>query len=218
LGIEEEEGGLYPHVETSCAQLTGVQVLKNTACKLLMDFRVEQKKEVLARKAANMASGSGAGSGPVEGKAASVLNRLHVAVPRKRDERDRPAFIPPGARTVNGPLEAVKPFIWSNEDKDREEGMAVFGDGSMEVGKRKKYDMNDPQRRRLLRDEEVEGGGAGEFAFTYFLSSPIDIDSPLPTRRCIQHQPPAILPPLPGRVEGRRRARDHGREERGRLL
>jgi hypothetical protein len=184
LGIEgdEGEGGLYPHVETSCAQLTGVQVLKNTACKLLMDFRVEQKKEVLARKAANMASGSGAGSGPVEGKAASVLNRLHVAVPKRRDERDRPAFIPPGARTVNGPLEAVKPFIWSSEDKDKdgEEGMAVFGDGSMEVGKRKKYDMNDPQRRRLLRDEEVEGGGAGGFLFLLpsflLLSSHLDID------------------------------------------
>jgi hypothetical protein len=152
----EEEGGLYPHVETSCAQLTGVQLLKNTACKLLMNFRVEQKKEILARKAANMDNAA-----QVEGKAASVLNRLHVAVPKRRDERDRPAFIPEGARTINGPLEKVKPFIWSGEEEQQEE-MAVFGDGSMEVGKRKKYDSNDPLRRRLLRDEEVEGGGAGE--------------------------------------------------------
>ena len=53
---------------------TGVIEVKNEACDLLLAHRVENK---LANR-----------------KVATILNRLHVAFPQKRDNLDRPAFIP----------------------------------------------------------------------------------------------------------------------------
>ncbi|THV03572.1 hypothetical protein K435DRAFT_817197 [Dendrothele bispora CBS 962.96] len=75
----------------------------------------------------------------------SVLNRLHVSVPQKRDDVAREAFIP----------DKVK--------EQREKG-------------EKMYDKEDPGRRKLLRDREVEEGGAGVFNInlkeSYLLADP----------------------------------------------
>ena len=60
-------------------------------------------------------------------KVNNVLNKLHLAVPTKRDDKEREAFIP---ETLMG---------------------------------RMKYDPNDPNRRKLAKDIEVENGGAGVY-------------------------------------------------------
>ncbi|KAI5117416.1 hypothetical protein M0805_005476 [Coniferiporia weirii] len=91
------------HVQVSCYTDEGVMDVKNAACDALLAHRVDTKLK---------------GS-----KINTVINRIHVAQPKPRDEVERKAFIP----------EAV---------------MA-----------KKKYDRNDPERRKLERDiEEVEGG------------------------------------------------------------
>lgn len=81
--------------------------LKNMACDALLAHRVETKLK---------------GS-----KIDAVINRIHVAQPKARDDVERPAFIP----------ETVK--------------------------LRKKYDKNDPDRRKLQKDIELEEGGPGVF-------------------------------------------------------
>ena len=95
------------HVQISCSTTEGVMELKNKACDALLAHRVETKLK--------------------GNKINSIINRIHVAVPKARDDVERPAFIP----------DAVKD--------------------------RKKYDKNDSERRRLLKDVELEEGGPGVF-------------------------------------------------------
>ena len=94
-------------VQVSCYSEEGVMDLKNKACDALLAHRVDNKMK---------------GS-----KINSIVNRIHVAQPKPRDDVVREPFIP----------EAVK--------------------------QRKKYDKNDPERRRLQRDIELEEGGPGVF-------------------------------------------------------
>lgn len=94
-------------VQVSCYSEEGVMDLKNKACDTLLAHRVDAKLK---------------GS-----KVNSIINRIHVAQPKARDDLVRASHIP----------EAVK-------------------------GK-KKYDKNDPDRRTLQRDIELEEGGAGVF-------------------------------------------------------
>jgi nucleolar GTP-binding protein len=94
-------------VQVSCYSEEGVMDLKNKACDALLAHRVDNKMK---------------GS-----KVNSIVNRIHVAQPKPRDDVVRAPFIP----------EVVK--------------------------QRKKYDKNDPERRRLQRDVEFEEGGAGVF-------------------------------------------------------
>ena len=94
-------------VQVSCYSEEGVMDLKNKACDALLAHRVDNKMK---------------GS-----KVNSIVNRIHVAQPKPRDDIVRAPFIP----------DAVK--------------------------QRKKYDKNDPERRKLQRDIELEEGGAGVF-------------------------------------------------------
>lgn len=94
-------------VHVSCYTDEGVNDVKTTACDKLLAHRVENKLKGT--------------------KINSVINRIHVAQPKARDDVDRPAFIP----------DAVK--------------------------SRPKYDPEDPMRRKLEKDLEAEGGGAGVY-------------------------------------------------------
>lgn len=94
-------------VQVSCYSEEGVMDVKNKACDALLAHRVDSKLK---------------GS-----KINSVINRIHVAQPKARDDVVRAPCIP----------ESVK--------------------------EKKKYDKNDPERRRLQRDVELEEGGAGVF-------------------------------------------------------
>ena len=53
----------------------GIEDVKTKACDILMDHRLTQK-----------------GKDPKKQEA--IMNRLHVAQPKKRDNLDRPAFVP----------------------------------------------------------------------------------------------------------------------------
>lgn len=61
-------------LQMSTVSEEGVMEVKTEACERLLGFRVEQKMRTK--------------------KVDNILNRLHVALPEKRDEKDRPAFIP----------------------------------------------------------------------------------------------------------------------------
>jgi len=106
-------------VQTSCYSEEGVMDVKNTACDLLLAHRVETKLK---------------GS-----KINTVANRIHVAMPKARDDIVREPFIP---------------------DVIRE---------------KKKYDKDDPERRKLEKDLEEEAGGAGVYNINlrknYFLAN-----------------------------------------------
>lgn len=105
--IIEESDGKVQMAEISTYTDQGIMELKQDACETLLATRVENKIR-----------------GP---KADSILNRLHVAQPQKRDDVERTPFIPEAVRS----------------------------------GSRKKYDKNDPERRKLERDIQEEQGGAG---------------------------------------------------------
>ncbi|KAN0111996.1 P-loop containing nucleoside triphosphate hydrolase protein [Russula decolorans] len=94
-------------VQVSCYSEEGVMDLKNKACDALLAQRVDAKLK--------------------GNKINTIINRIHVAQPKPRDEVVREPFIP----------EVVK--------------------------LRKKYDKNDPARRKLERDLELEEGGAGVY-------------------------------------------------------
>lgn len=96
-------------VHVSCYTDEGVNDVKTTACDKLLAHRVESKMKGT--------------------KINSVINRIHVAQPKARDDVVREPFIP----------DAVK--------------------------SKRKYDPEDPMRRKLERDLEAEGGGAGVFNF-----------------------------------------------------
>ncbi|THH00324.1 hypothetical protein EW145_g7100, partial [Phellinidium pouzarii] len=90
-------------VQVSCYTEEGVMDVKNAACDALLAHRVDTKLK---------------GS-----KINTVINRIHVAQPKPRDELERKPFIPES------------------------------------VLARKKYDKNDPERRKLEKDiEDAEGG------------------------------------------------------------
>ncbi|KAG6868203.1 hypothetical protein C0993_006344 [Termitomyces sp. T159_Od127] len=116
--IIDEEG--VQCVQVSCYSEEGVMELKNKACDALLAARVENKMK---------------GS-----KINSVINRIHVAQPKARDDVVRAPCIPDSVR------------------------------------ERKKYDKNDPDRRKLAKDVEAENGGAGVYNINmrenYMLANP----------------------------------------------
>ncbi|KAJ3487054.1 hypothetical protein NLI96_g3807 [Meripilus lineatus] len=116
--IINSEGVL--NVQVSCYTDEGVMELKNKACDALMEHRVDTKLK--------------------GNKINTILNRLHVAQPKARDDVVREPFIP----------DVVK--------------------------QRKKYDKEDPERRRLEKDLEAEDGGAGVYNINmkknYMLANP----------------------------------------------
>jgi nucleolar GTP-binding protein len=97
-------------VEASTYSEEGVVNVRNVACDALLAHRVEQKLR--------------------GNRIESVANKIHVAVPQKRDDVERAPFIP----------DAVKSRV--------------------------KYDKEDPNRRKLERDEEqyLEHSGMGIFS------------------------------------------------------
>ncbi|KAJ3122964.1 Nucleolar GTP-binding protein 1 [Physocladia obscura] len=114
-GLNETErakfDGIIADDVTVCEMSTytdeGVMECKKSACDKLLASRVEMKLKT--------------------NKINDVLQKLHLAEPVARDEKDRPVSIPENA--LNRP----------------------------------KYDRNDPNRRKLEVDLEVDGGGAGVF-------------------------------------------------------
>ncbi len=94
-------------VQVSCYTDEGVTEVKTTACDALLTHRVEVKLKGT--------------------KITSIINRIHVAQPKARDDIVRTPYIP----------DAIK--------------------------EQRKYDLEDPMRRKLEKDIEAENGGAGVY-------------------------------------------------------
>ena len=85
--IEKLTSEGLPVISMSTVTETGVMDVRNKACDMLLAQRVEVK---LKSK-----------------KMPDVLNRLHLAVPAPRDHKERPPFIPPGAKIRKSTLNEV---------------------------------------------------------------------------------------------------------------
>ncbi|XP_040290151.1 nucleolar GTP-binding protein 1 [Bufo bufo] len=96
----ENEG--LPLIETSTLTEEGVIHVKTEACDKLLAHRVENKMK--------------------GNKVNDVLNRLHLAVPSKRDEKDRPPFIPEGIITRKKRMDISTPKKKLEKDLEMEMG------------------------------------------------------------------------------------------------
>uniref|UniRef100_A0A8I6A3Y7 GTP binding protein 4 n=3 Tax=Rattus norvegicus TaxID=10116 RepID=A0A8I6A3Y7_RAT len=79
----------FPVIETSTLTEEGVIQVKTEACDRLLAHRVETKMK--------------------GNKVNEVLNRLHLAVPNKRDDKERPPFIPEGVVARRKRMEIAEP-------------------------------------------------------------------------------------------------------------
>ena len=141
-------------VQASCHSEEGVMNVKNKACEALLAHRVDAKLK--------------------GNKINSIINRIHVAQPKARDDVVRAPFIPEAAKA------------------------------------KKKYDKNDPDRRKLARDIEAEEGGAGVYNINMKRAF-----RPVVSFGRMAQRVNRGLPALQPRMEERCHSRDHGREECG---
>ncbi|XP_068942642.1 GTP-binding protein 4 [Petaurus breviceps papuanus] len=96
----EAEG--LPVIETSTLTEEGVIKVKTEACDRLLTHRVETKMK--------------------GNKVNEVLNRLHLAVPSKRDDKERPPFIPEGVIARKKKMETDAPKKKRERDLELELG------------------------------------------------------------------------------------------------
>ncbi|XP_011379224.1 nucleolar GTP-binding protein 1 [Pteropus vampyrus] len=92
----------FPVVETSTLTEEGVIKVKTEACDRLLAHRVETKMK--------------------GNKVNEVLNRLHLAVPNKRDDKERPPFIPEGVVARRKRMETGEPRRKRERDIELELG------------------------------------------------------------------------------------------------
>ena len=145
-------------IEVSCYSDEGVMDLKTKACDALLAHRVENKLK--------------------GNKINSVINRIHVALPKPRDDVERAPYIPDA------------------------------------VLNRKKFDRDDPDRRRLERDIEAEEGGAGVYVINMKSASLAVINFYLTISLFEQYRE---LPSQERRLEVRCHTGDMGGQECSRL-
>ncbi|XP_069067291.1 GTP-binding protein 4 isoform X3 [Pleurodeles waltl] len=96
----EAEG--FPVLETSTLTEEGVIKVKTEACDRLLSHRVDTKMK--------------------GNKVNDILNRLHLAIPSKRDEKERPPFIPEGALARKKRMEIDAPKRKLERDLEMEMG------------------------------------------------------------------------------------------------
>uniref|UniRef100_A0A2K6EXH5 Nucleolar GTP-binding protein 1 n=1 Tax=Propithecus coquereli TaxID=379532 RepID=A0A2K6EXH5_PROCO len=92
----------FPVIETSTLTEEGVSKVKTEACDRLLAHRVETKMK--------------------GNKVNEVLNRLHLAVPSKRADKERPPFIPEGVVACRKRMEVGEPKKKRERDLELEMG------------------------------------------------------------------------------------------------
>ncbi|OSX65869.1 hypothetical protein POSPLADRAFT_1165885 [Postia placenta MAD-698-R-SB12] len=135
--IINSEGAM--HVQVSCYTDEGVMELKNKACDALLEHRVDQKLK--------------------GNKINSILNRLHVAQPKARDDLVREPFIPEA-------IKERKKFDMNDPDRPRlekdieaEEG----GPGVYNINLRKNYMLANPEWKMDVIPEIMDGKNVADF-------------------------------------------------------
>jgi len=114
LNVFENDG--IPMLTMSTVTDEGVMEVKQTACDTLLEYRIESK--IHAKKVD------------------SILNRLHVAMPKERDEKKRPPCIPESVMRDKA-MEEMKEIVRRKLEKDLEEEL---GDDYV-LDLKKNYDL-----------------------------------------------------------------------------
>ena len=112
----------------------GIAELKSKACDILLDYRFAQKTENV-------------------GKMRAIENRLHMAVPQKRDDKERPAQIPESVVSARQKMEA---------EHAEEEKKKTVKDMQEEEGGAGVYYVH-PESHFKLEDEDWKYDEAPEF-------------------------------------------------------
>jgi len=145
--LSEENQKLYadlsadgiPVIESSTLTDEGVMQVKTEACDRLLSFRVDNK---------------------MKGKKVhDVLNRLHLAVPAKRDEKERPAFIPEGASLRRKTMEVDQAAPKRKTERDLELEM---GDDYI-LDLQKYWDLMNVEERQDKIPEIWEGHNIADY-------------------------------------------------------
>lgn len=130
----------------------GVMEVRNTACDILLEQRVEMK---LKSK-----------------KMSEVLNRLHLAIPKPRDTKERPPFIPPTANKKIKSSRITDDIEGMNEappirilERDIEEEM---GDDYVHDVK-KRYSLPNPEHKYDVIPEIINGKNIADYVDTDIL-------------------------------------------------
>eukprot|EP00088_Acartia_fossae_P013313 TRINITY_DN1695_c0_g1_i1.p1 TRINITY_DN1695_c0_g1~~TRINITY_DN1695_c0_g1_i1.p1 ORF type:complete len:652 (+),score=165.11 TRINITY_DN1695_c0_g1_i1:35-1990(+) len=145
--LSEEKEAIYKEIEKeidseilemSTVTEVGVMDVKTKACELLLQHRVEAKYR--------------------SKKVDTILNRLHVAEPAARDQKDRPAFIPPAAIKKRQEKLQKKMDLDEEEDEDDDETPKYKTEREIELEQgddyildlKKKYDLPDDQKYDII--------------------------------------------------------------------
>lgn len=145
--LPEESQKLYadleadgiPVIESSTLTEEGVMQVKTEACDRLLAFRVDNK---------------------MKGKKVhDVLNRLHLAVPAKRDDKERPAFIPEGASVRRKAMEVDQAAPKRKTERDLE---LELGDDYI-LDLQKYWDLMNVEERQDKVPEIWEGHNIADY-------------------------------------------------------
>jgi nucleolar GTP-binding protein len=143
--LEGEDKALFEEIlsdpeitlaQTSCYTDEGVMDLRNVACDKLLAARVEQKLKGV--------------------KIQSVINKLHLAEPVKRDDRERPAFIPESVLNRSVAEEEPKKLM---RDIERENG----GAGVFNVDLKANYILKKEEWKYDIIPEIMDGKNVADF-------------------------------------------------------
>eukprot|EP00850_Spirogloea_muscicola_P012294 SM000079S22412 [mRNA] locus=s79:32624:36429:- [translate_table: standard] len=135
-GMETENDSLF---FMSTVTEEGVAAVKNSACEKLLQQRVEVKMK--------------------SKKLADVVNRMHVAVPKARDHKERPPVIP--QPVLDARAKGVKPSGGGKLEKDLQEEHG--GAGVYSANLRKRYLLEDESWKEDIIPEIVDGHNVADF-------------------------------------------------------
>ncbi|KAJ3220526.1 Nucleolar GTP-binding protein 1 [Clydaea vesicula] len=129
-----------PMVQLSCFTEEGVMDVRNMACDTLLAARVEQKM-----KNTN--------------KMGDVINKLHLTTPAKRDDKERPAFIPEGVKNK------IKYDTKDPNRKKLEKDLEVEngGAGVYNVDLKKLYKLENDEWKYDIIPEIMDGKNVADF-------------------------------------------------------
>jgi nucleolar GTP-binding protein len=130
-----------PIVEMSTLNEQGVMNVRNEACEMLLAQRVEVKLKTA--------------------KAEGILNRLHVTQPNKRDNVERPAFIPPSVLKARN-VPSMEVNASAPKRKTERELELELGDDYI-IDLRKTWDLKNDEEKYDVLPETYKGHNVADF-------------------------------------------------------
>jgi len=130
---------------TSTMTEQGIQELKELACGKLLEFRVASKVR--------------------SKKADAIMNKLHVAVPKPRDNKQRPVEIPASVLARKEAMAAAGESAMDEEPRRTERDLMLEngGAGVYNADWRKQYSLKDPSWRNDVIPEIMDGANIADF-------------------------------------------------------